>query len=189
MVANVNSPVKAVPLLLTALRLALACWLDIYMLNRFGALSVPVILSLLVFLTDLSDGWLARRLRSPSRLGAALDVSADFFYITSFGVILCWRQVLPLWFMLAVVVNFLGFILTSKVLKEQTSGDHPLVFDRIGRLTAALFYIFPITAYAACILSQTVYRIINPWLLLFCVLLAAISFLGRIARCIKKKPG
>lgn len=189
MEACASSPVKAAPLLLTALRFALACWLDICVVINFGTLAIPVMLSILVMLTDFFDGMLARHLGCPSRLGAILDVAADFFYIASFGAILCGRQVLPLWFLLAVAINFLGFVLTSQVLKRQSSRNHTFVFDRVGRLSAALFYIMPVISYMTNILNQAAYRIVNPWLLLLSVLLAMFSFIDRLARCIQKKPG
>lgn len=181
--------VKAAPMLLTLIRFSVTCWLDVYTLNRFGALAFPVAASLLVFLTDFLDGWLARRLGCASRHGAIFDVAADFFYIASFGAVLCWCQVLPLWFMLALAADFLAFIITSIRLKRTASDNCIFIFDHMGRISAALFYILPVTAYVSYVLSNPVYRIVNPWFLLIVLLLAALSCVYRFKRCIKKKPG
>src|SRR5437879_9838549 len=91
--------------------MGLANWLTVLRI-----LLIPVFVSLLVYrkpgpalvvfagaaLTDLLDGWIARRRRSQSRLGAFLDPTADKLLLTASFVTLTYLKVLPFW--IAVVV-------------------------------------------------------------------------------------
>src|SRR6266566_3890987 len=93
--------------------MGLANWLTILRI-----LLIPVFVSLLVYrkpgpalvvfaaaaLTDLLDGWIARRQRSQSRLGAFLDPMADKLLLTASFVTLTYLKVLPFW-IAAVVIS------------------------------------------------------------------------------------
>ncbi len=99
--------------------MGLANWLTVLRI-----LLIPVFVSLLVYrkpgpalvvfagaaLTDLLDGWIARRRRSQSRLGAFLDPTADKLLLTASFVTLTYLKVLPFW--IAVVVISRDVILT-----------------------------------------------------------------------------
>lgn len=177
---------KAAPNLLTLLRLALACWLLIQLANRFDAVAVPLAASALIYLTDFLDGRLARRWGCPSRFGMVLDVSADFFYITSFNLALVAYGVLPLWYALIVACKFLEFLVTSAYLRRHQAERHGFVFDRIGRIAAVGFYVLPLAAYLCCVLSPSLYQAVNPYGLVGVVTLAFVSSVGRIANCIPR---
>src|SRR5256884_9316959 len=89
-------------------------------------LLIPVFVSLLVYgkpgpalvvfavaaLTDLLDGWIARRQRSQSRLGAFLDPIADKLLLTASFVTLTYFIFLPFWippvFLLFPVILVIG---------------------------------------------------------------------------------
>jgi cardiolipin synthase len=74
-------------------------------------LLVPVFVTLLVYrkpglaalvfaaaaITDILDGWVARRQRMQSRFGAFLDPLADKILLTASFVTLTWLKVLPFW--------------------------------------------------------------------------------------------
>src|SRR2546428_345855 len=93
--------------------MGLANWL-----TTLRILLIPVFVSLLVYrkpgpalvvfaaaaLTDLLDGWIARRQRSQSRLGAFLDPMADKLLLTASFVTLTYLKVLPFW-IAAVVIS------------------------------------------------------------------------------------
>lgn len=86
--------------------MGLANWLTVLRI-----LLVPVFVTLLVYrkpgpavlvfataaLTDLLDGWVARRQGMQSRLGAFLDPLADKILLTASFVMLTWLKVLPFW--------------------------------------------------------------------------------------------
>ena len=86
--------------------MGLANWLTVLRI-----LLVPVFVTLLVYrrpgvailvfataaVTDLLDGWVARRRGMQSRLGAFLDPLADKILLTASFVMLTWLKVLPFW--------------------------------------------------------------------------------------------
>lgn len=53
--------------------------------------------------TDLLDGWLAKRYRWQSRIGAALDGLADKALLLAVFVALVWIGLLPIWWLLLVL--------------------------------------------------------------------------------------
>ena len=89
-----------VPNLLTLLRLALVpvmayfAWADEY------AIALPIFL--VAALTDLADGYIARRFNLVSKLGAWLDPVADKLNMFVATVVLAWQSQIPIW--LAVVI-------------------------------------------------------------------------------------
>lgn len=62
-----------------------------------------VALCLAAYLTDLSDGWIARRFGQESDFGRIIDPLADKIFVASFALALLLDGLLPLWYLLAVV--------------------------------------------------------------------------------------
>jgi cardiolipin synthase len=111
-----------------ALPMGLANWLTLLRI-----VLIPVFVSLLVYrrpgaalgvfalaaITDLLDGWVARRRRSQSRLGAFLDPMADKLLLTASFVTLTYLRVLPFWVAAVVisrdVILVIGALLVSMV--------------------------------------------------------------------------
>lgn len=93
--------------------MGLANWLTVLRI-----VLIPVFVTLMVYrqsgaalvvfgtaaLTDLLDGWVARRRRSQSRLGAFLDPMADKLLLTASFVTLTYLRLLPFW-VTAVVIS------------------------------------------------------------------------------------
>jgi cardiolipin synthase len=104
--------------------MGLANWLTVLRI-----LLVPVFVTLLVYrrpgpavlvftaaaLTDLLDGWWARRHGVQSRLGAFLDPLADKILLTASFVTLTWLKVIPFWFT-AVVLSRDAFLALGTLL-------------------------------------------------------------------------
>src|SRR5882672_3409398 len=92
--------------------MGLANWLTVLRI-----LLIPVFISLLVYkqrgpalavflaaaLTDLLDGYVARRQGSQSRLGAFLDPMADKLLLTASFATLTYLRALPAWIMIVVI--------------------------------------------------------------------------------------
>ena len=72
--------------------------------------------------SDWVDGYLARRLKQVSRLGALLDPLADRLYIVATVVALTVRDVLPLWFTLALLAREAVLALCLVVLRRYGYG-------------------------------------------------------------------
>jgi phosphatidylglycerophosphate synthase len=83
-----------------------------YLLGRLaGGMNTPSWLALLVFLmgivTDISDGQIARRTQSQSKLGQIADAEADFCMSLAITLILMQNSILPLWFGVILLLRFL----------------------------------------------------------------------------------
>lgn len=153
----------------------------IYGQDTFISLTV---LFLAICFSDLLDGNIARRTGLVSTLGAKLDVSADLLYILLSYITLVVLKILPLWFLMFVCFKFIEFILTSKFIKlYNKSSSNPFVFDRIGRIVSATFFIIPgVACIFKCLMPYNAGYIISS---LICITAAAglCSSYSRIKSC------
>jgi cardiolipin synthase len=111
-------------------------------------LLIPVFVSLLVYrrpgvalavfclasLTDLLDGYVARRRGSQSRLGAFLDPMADKLLLTASFVTLTYLRALPFW-ITAVVISRDVILVLGAVLIHMTGGQVSPAPTRAGKLS------------------------------------------------------
>ncbi len=75
--------------------------------------------------TDLTDGYLARRLRAVSSAGAYVDVTADFSIAVAGFSGFVWRGAYPAWTLLLMALMFAQFLVTSS--------RHQPVYDPVGK--------------------------------------------------------
>jgi phosphatidylglycerophosphate synthase len=71
-------------------------------------------LFVLAVATDLADGWVARRYRETSPLGALIDHGADALFVTSGSAALALRGELPVWLPVAIAFAFTQYVLDSR---------------------------------------------------------------------------
>lgn len=100
-------PIIGAATTLTVVRGLGAC----YLLGRIsGGISTPSWLALLVFLcgilTDILDGYIARRTQTQTKLGQIADGEADFCLYLAISLILIQNNVLSLWFGLVILSRF-----------------------------------------------------------------------------------
>lgn len=98
------------PNALTLLRIFIVPLLVVVLLTKFSEnwIGVPqhvtaVVLFLTAALTDMLDGWLARRRKQVSRLGILLDPIADKLLISSAFISLVENQLAPAWAVVIVI--------------------------------------------------------------------------------------
>jgi CDP-diacylglycerol---glycerol-3-phosphate 3-phosphatidyltransferase len=86
-----------------------------------------------VALTDLLDGYLARKLDVSSKFGPYVDALADFIFL--FGVFAYFTiyGYYPFWLPLLIAASFIQFILTSVYTKK--------IYDPVGRYIGSALYI------------------------------------------------
>jgi cardiolipin synthase len=108
---------------LTTLRILLIPVFVTLLVYRYPAMALAVFC--LASLTDLLDGYIARRRGDQTRLGAFLDPVADKLLLTSAFVTLTWLKVIPFW--IAVVVVSRDVVLSLGVLVIHVAGGtvHP----------------------------------------------------------------
>lgn len=145
------------------------------------------LLGVFIWLSDFADGRLARALRVESAIGARMDILADCSFIFPTLVVFNLSGIVPVWFTVVAALDFTGFLLTSRWLRKAPREPKPLfVFDRLGRLAAALFYTAPMLAcetinYSALsgVLSAVFY---------LTAFLAAVSMAARFRTCLVRLP-
>ncbi|MDT9546899.1 MAG: CDP-diacylglycerol--glycerol-3-phosphate 3-phosphatidyltransferase [Chlorobium sp.] len=95
-----------IPNQLTALRIMLVPVFVLLLLHEDPSFKlVGVIVFTVASLTDLYDGWHARRFNEETRLGAFLDPLADKLLITAAFLVYVWMGYLDLWMVVLVIVR------------------------------------------------------------------------------------
>ena len=172
---------KSIPNLITLSRILLTCIATLYIYRYFGSIFVPLVISLVIFLSDYLDGYIARRFGNTSWLGSILDIAADLFYIVSTYIVLYVFDVLPFWFFLVIIFKFVEFLATSYLLKKSDNEKFRFVFDIMGRTAAVFFYIIPIFSYVAFKASPAIYYFITQIFIKVITILSVTSSFYRIS--------
>jgi cardiolipin synthase len=92
-----------VPNIITLVRLGLVPVMAYYLVTQ--AYGIALAIFLVAALTDLADGYIARRFKLTSTLGAALDPIVDKLNILIATVLLAWQTLMPIWLAIAIVVR------------------------------------------------------------------------------------
>jgi CDP-diacylglycerol--glycerol-3-phosphate 3-phosphatidyltransferase len=93
--------VKMLPNTLTLLRVLLTCLLNFVIINHFESWTLITVIFMVIFLTDLLDGKIARLCGNTSHFGAVIDILADLFYVVMSYMVLCIYHVLSFGFYLS----------------------------------------------------------------------------------------
>ncbi|BDZ66187.1 CDP-diacylglycerol--glycerol-3-phosphate 3-phosphatidyltransferase [Agromyces mangrovi Wang et al. 2018] len=135
------SRVWTIPNVLSMLRLALV---PVFLGLIVAGLDIAALVVLVVAsLTDLLDGYLARRLGQVTRLGQLLDPAADRLYIFAALLGLAFRDLVPWWIVAVIVARDVGIVLLGIVLANHGYG--PLPVHLLGKVaTFALFFGLPV---------------------------------------------
>ncbi|GAA2231765.1 CDP-alcohol phosphatidyltransferase family protein [Promicromonospora sukumoe] len=139
--AEMSSRVLTVPNVISMVRLALVPVFAVLIV--VGEDGWALLVLAVSGVSDWLDGVLARRLNQVTRLGQMLDPFADrlFIFVTLIG--LAWREVVPLWLVLAIVARDVLLALTVPVLARLGYGT--LNVTTVGKVaTFALLYAFPL---------------------------------------------
>ena len=169
------------PNLFTSIRFLLSTLVFFLLLKHETFLSL--ILFIIVALTDLADGYLARTLNQKSSLGEMLDPMADKFMIFLALVAVCIKFSFPVWaiplFISRDIISLAGSILIYTKHKGVWKAN------KLGKLTTFL----QIVSILVFILNMS-FKMIVLWITIISSITAAIAYLIRwinIARN-KTKP-
>lgn len=169
--------------MLTLLRLVLTGFLSYYLLNNFGAMVFPLLIFLLIFLTDYFDGKIARLYGLATPGGAIFDLLADLFFMLLSHLVLIALRLIPSWFLFVIIFKFIEFVVTSFFLSRSDDGKGIFVFDFLGRLVSVAFYLFPALLYVSYWYSPGVYAFCISRLCYIILFLAFLSSFYRVWRC------
>ena len=115
------------------------------MLLCFPAFSKPFyVLYLTVGLTDMADGWIARKTGTVSEWGSRLDTAADLVFVAAGLIKLLPVMELPgfIWIWTALIAAIKGVnVLSGFVVQKRFVVLH----TALNRITGALLFAFPLT--------------------------------------------
>jgi phosphatidylglycerophosphate synthase len=120
-----------IPQGISALRLA-ALPLFLYFFGAGEQIGCIVVFGL-AQVTDLIDGYAARRLHVASKKGAYFDAAVDFTFIMGIFAAFTYAGYYPTWLILAIAASFGQFLLTSQLSKK--------LYDPLGRYIGSTLYI------------------------------------------------
>ena len=120
-----------IPTSISSLRIA-ALPIFFYLFNKGNIIAC---LALLAFCatTDYFDGYLARKLRATSRLGAYYDAATDFILIAGIFTIFILKGYYPIWLQLLITAAFIQFLITSYYTKK--------LYDPVGKYLGSALYV------------------------------------------------
>jgi len=97
-----------------------------------------IIIFALAILSDIMDGYLAKKHDLIVDNGSKIDVICDFLFIILSTSAIVLIDLAPAWFLLVIILKLVEFFVTS--------GKGALKYDRFGTFVAYMFYAFPIVA-------------------------------------------
>ncbi|MFT3886711.1 MAG: CDP-alcohol phosphatidyltransferase family protein [Arachnia sp.] len=110
------------------------CWLIL-----IGQDTAAVVLLAVFGATDWVDGYLARRLKQRTALGAKLDPVADRLYILATVVVLLLRGIVPIWFVVILIARDVMLAALVPILRRH--GRSTLPVNYVGK-TGTLLLLF-----------------------------------------------
>lgn len=129
---NLKTKIKQnIPNTVTILRL-LAILPLIYSFNNLSGL-ITFSIFLASITTDVIDGFIARKLKATTKIGAYLDVIVDFLFITGMYLTFIFKGIYPLWILLVIVFVFAQFIVSNIILKKT-------IYDPFGKYYGSILF-------------------------------------------------
>ena len=122
---------RYIPSGISALRIA-ALPLFLYFYSN-GSAPFCILVFGLAQVTDLLDGYVARKMGVTSRFGAYFDAATDFVLITGIFAAFTFSGLYPIWMMLLIIAMFVQFVLTSMYTKR--------LYDPLGKYIGSVLYI------------------------------------------------
>lgn len=133
---------------------------------------------IIIILSDVADGYLARRLNCVSSAGAKLDIVSDAVYTIVSLIIFAYFNIIPVWFIFVMVLKLTEFIVTSKIIKGRRESERIVIFDKLGKLSVSIVMLLPGVFVFRCIIID--YKIIMNIVVYFVTIMLAVSFISRI---------
>lgn len=171
----------SIPNIITLARLLLVLpfLFFIYITVLFAETNIYLlIIFLLIIISDILDGYLARKLKCTSLIGAKLDIIADSLYSILSIVLFTYFQMIPIWFPFILIIKLCEFTITTKIVNHREKKTGP-VFDKLGKVAASAAMLLPGVFVFRCIIDQYVF--IMSIMIYFITALFLISLLGRIS--------
>lgn len=131
---------KCIPNILTSIRIIIA--MILFLFKSFSDLFLSLYFVCMV--TDILDGFLARKLSVTSLVGSVLDSIADVLTYFAFARILILKGLVPFWILLWLGATLLGFLISGLIAKKKT-GKFYFVHSFFGKLLGIWVFLMPLT--------------------------------------------
>jgi cardiolipin synthase len=157
---------RQIPNLITSLRILLIAPIAVALLHH--ELLIALGLFLLAALSDLLDGFIAKRFGWQSTLGGVLDPAADKLLLATSFVVLAIMHLVPLWLMATAVVRDLVIVSGAVAYRLWLGpvGARPSNLSKLNTLCQALFIL--------CVIARQQFAQPDRWAI---VTLGALTFL------------
>jgi cardiolipin synthase len=135
----VSPSLRHLPNIISAIRILLVAPIAVALAHH--QLQTTIALFAAAALSDLADGFLAKRFGWQSDLGAVLDPAADKLLLASVFITLAYLRLVPLWLMTAAVARD-AIIVTGALLYKYYIGAlniRPSIVSKFNTLCQALF--------------------------------------------------
>lgn len=169
---------KHLPNLLTAARLALAPYLFLLMFRHRYRTIIP--LFIVIGITDVADGFLARRFGASSRLGAYLDPIADKVLLSGTFLVLALTGAIETWLAALVLGRDALILSTAAVLYLTTARRNfpPSPWGKVSTLVQVVFLCFQIGYLAGIAVAPAVMAL--KWLTVALVVASLADYAWRV---------
>ncbi|OED30023.1 CDP-alcohol phosphatidyltransferase family protein [Methanosphaera sp. WGK6] len=150
-------------------------------LTHNKTLFIPIIFFIIITITDMVDGHIARKTGNVTQKGTNLDVIADIIFMTSAYIPLVIINVIPLWFLIFNILFFIEFMLTSKYMKKYSKNSNTITYDFTGKYTGLLAIGIPLII--MILYNTSLMGIITVILIIITVIGGIASAISRIHYC------
>jgi CDP-diacylglycerol--glycerol-3-phosphate 3-phosphatidyltransferase len=96
-----------------------------------------------IIISDVMDGYLARKLKCVSNIGAKLDIISDALYTILSLAIFAYFNIIPLWFVFILILKLFEFVVTSKIINVKQKTNNSIFFDKIGKYSIIMVMLLP----------------------------------------------
>jgi len=142
-----------------------------------------LIVFVFIIISDVADGYLARKLECASDTGAKLDIVSDTIYtISSLGAFVYFK-IIPIWFVCIMVLKLLEFAITSRLIKNTKKYESNIFFDKIGKISVCIVMLLPGIFIFRCIIID--YKTVMNIIIYIITTMLILSFISRITNTIK----
>jgi phosphatidylglycerophosphate synthase len=144
---------------------------------------ILIITFFLIIISDIADGYLARKFKCTTSTGAKLDIISDSLYTIFSLTTFAYFNIIPVWFIFIMVLKLAEFIITSKLIKSKRKNGNIIFFDKIGKMSVSIIMLLPGVFIFRCIIID--YKIVMNIIIYIITTMFIISFLNRIMNTIK----
>jgi CDP-diacylglycerol--glycerol-3-phosphate 3-phosphatidyltransferase len=136
-----------------------------------------------IILSDVADGYLARKLKCTSNSGAKLDIISDTIYTIFSLTTFAYFNIIPLWFIFIIILKLVEFIITSKIRQKSENSKNIVFFDKIGKIAISVVMLLPGIFVFRCLIID--YKMVMNVIVYVVTALLITSFINRIINTIK----